>query len=832
MWEQITRNRVLRFAAVGAANTGVHCAVYLGLWTLLPFVVAHVIATAVAMICSYVLNCRFTFGVVPAARSFALYPVCGLATLGLSTAAVGVLVAGFGVSPVVAPILGGLLVLPVTFTLSRAALTHRPHGDLLGAGLVGVLVALLAQVPVLVNPAFYFWDDSAAQFLPMWHRLGQRLLAGEWPLALDADLWMGGNLAAESLFGIWNPVNLLDFLLVVGISDLAVAATVIKTQFLVILGVGTYLLCREYGASRAAASVLGTAFPVSGFVLYFQAASWAGGLLGLAWIPWVWWSLRRMGRGKFPVFVPWIFCFLCASAGDPYGVLAMCFVFAGLLIESVIGKTVALHRILGTGVAVALVVPLIFLPLVLTGSVSWRSGLELFNVGRLVPGIGDLINISMPSFVPQILSFGSFRMTVPTTYLAWFVVPLLPWLNWRSAVREWRRCAAPVAVAACYFLLCLGPSNAWLFRWPLRHIAVLHLAVAVLFAVVLSFGVRTSHFRQRTFWTAGALLGCAYLSFAAWPSQSVKHLVSLGAIFLLVSLVLVSRSSQVRAAVLQFGTVLMLVLQIWWFPANRDVATYNFPTDVGELRSQFSGDRGTVAQIAQFERIPGADIESRRPWRHLLFGNMPAVAGVRSLSAYTGIGYRALHERLCLSYNGSTCASAYPRLWVADETGFVLADQLKIDKIVVQRSLTEVSAPPAGWSLSERNADVTVLRRDSPSPWQKGRLSAARGVQPLDDLDKGQAETVRFRRDQGSGGEIFFARLAWPGYEATVDGREVPTAATSAGLLKVNVPPGRAAGVLRISWNPPGAWLGALLAGLGAGLAAFLSLPIRRRLPC
>ena len=832
MWERIARVRLLRFAAVGAANTAAHYAVYLALWAVLPFVVAHLFATATAMLCSYVLNCRFTFGVVPAARTLALYPLCNIATLALSTTAVSVLVAGFGVSPAIAPIVGGLVVLPVTFLLSRAALTKRPHDDVVGAGSVGLLVAVLAQVPALVNPSFYFWDDSAAQFLPMWHRLGERLLAGEWPLGLDPDLWMGGNLAAEALFGIWNPVNLLDCLLVVWIGDLAVAATVIKTQFLVVLGVGVYVLCREYGATRAVASVLGTALPVSGFVLYFQAASWAGGLLGFAWIPWVWWALRRFGERRSIALVPWSLCFLCASAGDPYGVLAMCFVFAGLLIESVVRKTGAVRRLVAIGIAVALVLPLIFLPLVLTGSVSWRSGLELFNVGQLVPGIGDLLNASMPTFLPQILSFGSFRMTVPATYLAWFVVPLLPWLNWRTVARDWRTCTAPVVIAGCYFLLCLGPSNAWLFRWPLRHVAVLHLAVAVLFAVALSHGLCSNRVRQRVFWTAGLLLGCAYLSFAAWPSQSPKHLVSFGVICGLTGFVLIARSSLARAIVLQFGTAVLLVLQLWWFPANRDVATYNFPADVRELRERFGQGRGTVVQIAQFERIAGPDIAAQRPWHHLLFGNMPAVADVRSLSAYTGIGFKALHERLCLSYNGSICAAGYPRLWSMDETGVVLADQLKADSVVVQRKLIDAPIAPHGWSFFERNSEVVALRRNAPASWPAGRLSAARGVGVLDDDGKGATEVVRVHRDQGRGGRLLFARLAWPGYEATVDGQATRVRATSAGLLEVDVPPGRVDGSVKVTWAPPGSGVGAFLACLGAVLATFLSVTRLRRLSC
>ncbi|KAA5827197.1 GtrA family protein [Saccharopolyspora hirsuta] len=802
-----------RFALVGGANTTVHCAVYFGLFALLPYLLAHVVATAVATLCSYLLNCRFTFGVPVKARTLLLFPLANLALIGLSTAAVAGAVA-VGVDPVLAPFVGGAAVLPATFVASRAVLTSQrgaPRGDWPVAAGVAAVVAVLGQIPLLVNPSFYFWDDSAAQFLPMWHRLGERLLAGDWPLALDLDSWMGGNLAAEALFGIWNPVHLLDFLLVVWIGDLAIAAAVVKTQFLVILGVGTFLLCRSYGATRGIASALGAALPVSGFVLYFQAGSWAGGLMGLAWVPWAWWALR--GTDRVPAFVAWLLCFLCVSAGDPYSVLALCLVFVGLLVEG--GRSRV--RLVLLGVAVAAVLPLVYGPVLSASEVGWRSGYAFFNIGQLVPGIGDLLNASLPSFLPQIPTFGTFRMSVPGTYFAWFAVPLLAWLDWRAV--RWRSCA--VVLAGCYFLLCLGPSNLWLFRWPLRNVVVLHLAVAVLLAVALSGGLRTDRFKVRLACSAGSMLVAGYLAVAAWPAQAPKHLVSLLVVGVLVLLVLRTR---MLAAVLHLGTACVLALQVLWFPVNRDIAAYNFPTDVGELRARFAPlNTGTVVQIADRGLIPPEQIASRQAWSRLLFGNMPAAAGMANLVSYTGIGYDALHTELCLNYFGATCPHAYDRLWKPDG----LADQLRAEHVVVQRRLREVSAAPEGWRIARRDPEVVVLSREAPIAWPEGRLGAARGVRVLDDVQHGQVqETVRFA-DAGERSELVFARLAWPGYRAEVDGRPVPVGATEAGLLRVSLP-SSSNGVLALSWSPPGfAWHIALLC-VGAALAAVLSaVPLR-----
>jgi hypothetical protein len=262
-----------------------------------------------------------------------------------------------------------------------------------------------------------------------------------------------------------------------------------------------------------------------------------------------------------------------------------------------------------------------------------------------------------------------------------------------------------------------------------------------------------------------------------------------------------------------------------WFPANRDVAIYNFPTDIASLRSRYAEFRdGTVVQVADRNLIPPGQITSGSAWSGLLFGNMHAAAGVPSLVSYTGIGYDALHTRLCLSYYGATCPQAYDRLWQSDG----LVDQLKTEHVVVQRRLRDVSEPPAGWRISRRDEEVVVLSRESAAPWPRGRLSVSRGVQVLDDVRHGQRhETVRFGRTGGRP-ELVFARLAWPGYRATVDGRGVTVDATDAGLLVVRLPPGVDGGTLTISWSPPGFAAQLLLACAGALLAIALSVvPLR-----
>ncbi|MGH3996424.1 MAG: hypothetical protein ACRDTJ_03045, partial [Pseudonocardiaceae bacterium] len=104
---------------------------------------------------------------------------------------------------------------------------------------VGVVAMAMSVIPQWRGTFFYYIGDKHEQFMPMWHRFGERLRSGYW-LTMDPDAWMGGNYAAEALTGIWNPVNLVNFVVVSFFNDLSHAAFVIAVEVLGLLAIGTY----------------------------------------------------------------------------------------------------------------------------------------------------------------------------------------------------------------------------------------------------------------------------------------------------------------------------------------------------------------------------------------------------------------------------------------------------------------------------------------------------------------------------------------------------------------------------------------------------------------
>jgi hypothetical protein len=283
--------------------------------------------------------------------------------------------------------------------------------------------------------------------------------------------------------------------------------------------------------------------------------------------------------------------------------------------------------------------------------------------------------------------------------------------------------------------------------------------------------------------------------------------------------------------VLLAGCVAVLAFQVVVFPRNTNLNDYRFPTSITATSAALVPRYpGTVLEVANNAAV----VHSAEPAAlssELVFGNMLQAVGVHAVNSYYGMGYKAFTDALCIEFNGSVCPDALRRAFQpAVPGGPPLADLLKLDTVVVQNGLPGVADVPlpAGWRVAERTAAVTVLRRDAAWPHPQGRLSdAPPGTAVTDDVAASRGEEVRITG--GPGGTLTFARLAWPGYTAEIDGVGVPVRQGPAGLLAVDVPPG--AHGLALSWSPPafGVSLASALLGLALALAHAVVRAVRRR---
>src|SRR4051794_9074934 len=246
-------------------------------------------------------------------------------------------------------------------------------------------------IPFLQRHDMYYNGDNPESFVPLWHHFGEQLRAGHWT-AMDPAGWYGGNYAADGTYALWNPVQLVDYVLVSLFDDLAAAAALVQIQFLALLGAGAYLLVREHGAARWAAAAVAVGVPASGFTLYYEAAGWPAGLAAFTWVTWFWWAARRHSRGRLSPFVPFLLGLLAMSTGNPYAALGVLIVLLGIGVELVrqrrfgnLGHLAVLGACVGTSAA------LIFLPLIGALEVSSRQELAMVaNDTFMVPDLGDI----------------------------------------------------------------------------------------------------------------------------------------------------------------------------------------------------------------------------------------------------------------------------------------------------------------------------------------------------------------------------------------------------------------------------------------------------------
>ncbi len=709
---------------------------------------------------------------------------------------------------------------------------------------VCLVVVVAAVVPLLLaSPAFYMRGDTAAQFAPTWFHLGELTRAGRWPAALDPDSWVGGNYAAEALFGIYSPVNAVVFVWMSLASNLLVSMWVVKAASMAVLALGAYLLAREYAAPRWAAAAVATALPFSGFTLYWDAGSWASGLMAFAYAPWVWWAFRRTLRGALNPLLAFVVAVLGVLQGNPYGTLAVVVTGVGVLAEGALARRWGgVLRVAAVGVCVAAFLPLVYAPLLGTADLTVRSGGALFaDNGKLRPELGDLLQLSSPTYVPEIHAITG-PMRVPAVYFTWFLLPLLPWLRLDLLRRRGRDLAGVWVVGALYLALTVAPSKLWMFRWPLRLVEYLYLALAVLLAVLLGAGLHRSAWRARLLVTAGLVVAAAYLTWAqdpAWRSAALGGPVLL---VLLTALLLAWHrwgpgGGPALAGLLVAGTVVVLAGQAVVFGENASSRVWHFPSDVATLRQRFAGYDGRVLQLADLKPVQasGNDRRLRAQWQDFLAGSMYHVADVDAVNSYSGMGFLPFTRSLCMSYDGLAKPCGYRRVWRPVAEGEPpLAELLGLDTVVAQSAMARGVRPAPGWAVRSDNGRAVVLTRNTPHPWPDSRLSwASPGV------DVASAETVgphheRVQVASSGGGRAVFALLAWPGYQATLDGRPVPVRQHPAGLLEVALPAG-AHGVLDVAYRTPGQRSGLLLAAAGTAgavaLGAAVAVADRRRRP-
>ena len=308
--------------------------------------------------------------------------------------------------------------------LRRFAASHRVQDLALVAASVGVIAMLVK----LTWRGFTYWGDNAESFFPLWHMYGTALRTGRFFL-FDHDGWGAANVVGEAAYGVFNPVTALNAVFISLFDRISVAGFIVMVEFLVLLGWGVLALARAYGATRPASLVVAIIAPFAGYTLFYEAGNWASGLMSIVWVVHFWWSARRFATGTMGPLVPILFGMLAVSVGNPYSTVGVLVVLFSLGVELLVRREFRrLGGLVLVGLAVGTAVVLTYIALIYALPQIDRpiDGALVSNINYLSPSLSDLLGLSAPTYLPRMDAWYVSHDLVPSTYLSWLILPVLP----------------------------------------------------------------------------------------------------------------------------------------------------------------------------------------------------------------------------------------------------------------------------------------------------------------------------------------------------------------------------------------------------------------------
>ncbi|RKO26745.1 hypothetical protein D7Z96_02920 [Pseudarthrobacter phenanthrenivorans] len=672
------------------------------------------------------------------------------------------------------------------------------------------LAAILAAlVPIIFNRRFYFYDDTQIGAYPIWREIGTLLRSGEWPI-FSAEGWQAGNYAAEGQWGIFSPVTLGIGLVSTYFDSALLYSTLVKIALLATASVGVYLASRSLGASQPWAFVAGVTATLAGFTVYLDAPSWVTGLMVWAFLPYVWWALRRMcyqNKSPLPLLASG---YLLVTVGYVHGTIMMVLLFVAVMLEVLIRKDWrALAKTLSSGALLGMVALAVYLPGVLTlSSTARKTGIS--NTNFLTVDLTGLAGSALPSNLPQVASWwwGPFA-PVPLTYIAWFL-PLFALVNFGRL-----RTVTPLISSLPLFfvlslMLTLAPSDLGPLRTPVRLMPYVALTTIVLLCVALSLAhVRTI---TRTRWAAvtAVFLASVYLGWTGKPevwTVTARIFLIMAVAFVLVAFIYWRMRKNPRlqgavATVLVASSVILSFPQHHYFPAP-PVQDFKMPSDTSKYVGQLEGAKGQAIVVGTPSAHDGA------LWDETLVGNMWYLNPVPVHNLYSPIQNAAYSQDLCIISRGETCRELSTKLFEVDPvTNKPLADLLRVDTVQIVRDTADTNGeelaaavPPVGWSEASRTPNTVMWTRDQPLELVGAPVHTSPGTE-IELISNSNTEvTFKVKEMPDSDAEVTLGRIAWPGYSA--EGASIVDPLRGY-LLTVKIDPDMAGKTVTVSFQPPG----------------------------
>ncbi|MGO4234842.1 hypothetical protein [Pseudarthrobacter sp. YAF2] len=697
------------------------------------------------------------------------------------------------------------------------------------------------MIPLIWTPRFYFWDDTENGAYGVWYHLGDSLLAGTVPI-LNPQVWSSGNYAAEGQWGTWNPLIMIIGVIVYLAPDAVVVTTSLKIAFLVLGGVGCFLLSKSFKVPPPLALVAGVASPLNGFTMFFDAPSWVTGQLAWAMLPYFWMLLKLAGDARRSPVWAFLAGYLIVTIGYVAGTVAVGFVLLAVGVDALLKRRWGTAwRTAGIGFGLVLVAVVVYLPGVLSAAVTTRSTTAIANDDFMGTDLSGLVSSTIATAYPMMPSWwwSGFSAPAPALYIAWFL-PLVAFLSWGRIRAYAPQIRDILFFAALSLMFVLLPTTVGPLRYPARFMPYLALACILLCVVLLSHALAKNPSKLSLLGATGAIAFGVYGGWAQYPDHYLAlflaGLLAVAAICVLwgrmrgktfrLDNLSVASTIGVVCLVVTLGTAL---LQFRITPVS-PLSNPAVPAATAGPKSVLAGVRGEVLVVGDPLDYPQDD----STWSRTLMANTWYLSHASVLNRYQLIGHTEYNKTLCLRYLGGTCAELLDRLFERqEETGMPLVDVLGIDNIQVLKKSFEgnqrptasnnyvgrqepisVRPVPAGWREVSDDGEIALWSRDVPTGSSGGLVWTSAGTKLTETRRTATEVTLRVDEVPSGGGRAALARLPWPGYQ--VSGATLASPVDGF-LLAVDVPERAAGSTLSVSFTPPGWAAGVTLWCAGVG---------------
>jgi hypothetical protein len=355
--------------------------------------------------------------------------------------------------------------------------------------------------------------------------------------------------------------------------------------------------------------------------------------------------------------------------------------------------------------------------------------------------------------------------------------------------------------------------------YPFRWLPPLHLCFLLVFLQVIQNDKLMAFTAARLSWAITAVFFVTVAADLKHSQVITSHWIVYALPVLFSGLIGMAERKDMLGCFLAASSVMMAVVIGWTYPSS-------------DLLNHWSQNSSTP--------LSGAPHEEQRV-SYTLYAGWPQVYGgwpppyikpadafptaalgvyqdIDTVNGYSSLGHRSFNTTMgCVPGFGPQCTviPVSPLLNQEPETHQPYLDLLKIDRISVDKNLWKADGAPTlpkGW-LQGTKGTLLQFGRAQPSPlpgtvsWHSPDISIGKGAAQRN------GDVLQIRNGTKDG-VIVFARLFYPGFRASLDGKELTVKPVGDLLVGVEVP-ANSSGLLTLSFRPPYFDIGLMLATLG-----------------